>query len=277
MTDNFPSSIDNTVGVGATATQYRLLPLLMAFQFFNSGCVHTSSIEKREIEQPTYSTLDTQQYDKIQVRSVVYLPSKFPLEDFFRRMTKGEFTEAFKKIDLDYKASNTSDRALQEIIDAGFVPAYVEVKNQGPNAINIDEKDFILTNGKEEIPAFRSEFLPNEFAKFNPEAAAANVVNMGVVVVGFAAVTVAFFLLAQSSSSGSGPAPESPFGWFQNDEIFNDTTKITKVNYRSYLISPSQIETGQTRSGLLFFNLKNHPQADKLLPLHHLKISFRAN
>ncbi len=246
---------------------------LILFQLFHSGCIHTSSHEYRNIELPSRKGLSEQNFGEIKVDSAIYLPSKFPLTDFFSRLKKGEFTDAFKRIDLEYKQSTINDKVLEQIIDSGFIPVYVEIKNLGRNPIYIDEKNFALTNGtngKEEIKAFYSDTLPREFTKFNASAAAANVINTGIVIVGFAAVLAGMLIITSASSAGSLNFPNfHPNGNSSHIKVYNDTTTVTKVNYNSFLITSSVLNPGERKNGLLFFYTQD------LVGIHEFKLIYQ--
>lgn len=255
---------------------------LILFQLFHSGCIHTSSHEYRNIEIPSRKGLSEQNFGEVKVDSAIYLPSKFPLTDFFSRLKKGEFTDAFKRIDLEYKQSTINDKVLEQIIDSGFIPVYVEIKNQGKKPIHIDEKSFALTNiangtngtngtnGKQEIKAFYSETLPREFTKFNTSAAAANVINTGIVIVGFAAVLAGMLIITSASSAGSLSFPNfHPNGNSSDIKVYNDTTTVTKVNYNSFLITSSVLNPGESKNGLLFFYTQD------LVGIHEFKLIFQ--
>lgn len=240
-----------------------VISLWLVLSLLNSSCIHTQSHEYKEIKNPNASTppLMTKQFGDLQLRSVVYVPSKFPLSNFFTRLKKGEFTDAFKRLDLNYKQSNVNDEALAQIIDHGFIPAYVEVQNLGKESVILDEKNFFLSNGKNQIKGFYSEHLPKEFKEFSPAAVGANVINTGVVIVGFVAILAAFVVVASSSSSGN---PDFSFLGKDkdqvntNDGVYNDINTTTKVDYKNLLLTKTEIKPGETMRGLLFFNFENY-------------------
>lgn len=229
----------------------------------NSGCIHTSSRETKSLELPQNQGHSEQVFGNLKIASTVYLPTKLPLKDFFTRMKNGEFTQAFKKIDLNYKQSNINDEVLADILEAGFIPVYVQIENTGSEAVSLNEKNFILDNGPSQIKAYYAEALPKEFKKFNPKALAANVVNTGIVVIGFTALIVAM-LVAESRSSGalSFPKYSGPDLDDNQKQVFNSTTKTTQVDYKDYLITSSELKPGEIKKGLLFFNLKSTLELD---------------
>ncbi len=227
---------------------------LILIQAFTPGCIHVKTYETRAIELPSEKGLSMQQVDDLKIGSIVYLPSKLPLEDFFSRLRRGEFSDAFAKMDLNYKQSNTNDELIQKIIEAGFIPAYIEVKNTGEGPISIDEKTFALDNGKNQIKGFYADSLPREFERFSPTAVAANAVNLGIVIVGFAVVLAAMIILpsgAHFPDTGQGSSSS-----MSNDPL-NKTSETTKIDYKNYLLTATKIMPGESAKGLLFFYFEN--------------------
>lgn len=226
--------------------------LLMICQVLSSGCIHTPDYETKNMELPRIQEdLSVKAFGDAKIRNAIYLPSKLPLADFFSRVRRGEFTTAFKKIDLNYRSSNTNDEVLENIIESGFIPVYVEIKNQGQIPLIFNEKNFTVVTDQKETKAFYAESLPQEFKKFNSSAAAANVINTGIVIVGFAAVLGAMIFIQNNSSGGESPHP--PNTGNESQRIYNNITKTTHVDYKSYLISATTLKPGESKSGLLFF------------------------
>jgi len=225
--------------------------LVVICQIFNSGCIHTADHETKNIELPqTQEDLSVKNFGNVEIRSAIYLPSKLPLSDFFSRVRRGELSEAFKKMDLNYRPSHSQNKALEDIVESGFIPVYVEIKNQGDESLSFDEKNFTIIDHQREIKAFYSESLPREFKKFSTSAAAANVVNTGIVIVGFAAVLFAMIFIEKNSSGGD---PHLPNTGGSSPQIYNSTIKTTHVDYKNYLLSAATLKPGESKKGLLFF------------------------
>ncbi len=244
---------------------HRLTALLLVFtQMLGSGCIHTSTTDYKTVELPTNAASSAQINNDWEIKSLIYLPSKLPLSDFFSRLANGEFANAFKRIDLNYKGSNSKNEALQKILDDGIVPVYVEIKNTSQKSKFIYEKSFALANGKDQILAIDEREVPKEIRRLNPKAVAADAFNFGVVVIGMAAILVALVAVSAGCPGcnlwdlgrvgSGGSSPSSSTG---NNEIFNPVTKTTKIDYKSYLLSARKIEPGKSEKGLLFFRLKS--------------------
>jgi hypothetical protein len=248
----------------------KIFKIIISMVFFVSGCIHTQSYERKTLEMPSESSTNPIfENDLVSIKSVVYMPSKLPLSDFFLRLRKGEFKEAFRRVDLTYNESNFDNEVLQQIIDDGFIPAYIEVFNKDTKPLIFDEKDFVLSNGIKTVKGFYSDELPHEFKKFNTTAAAANVYNVSVVTVGFLAVLVGMVAVAGNATGGQPDFSQSN-GLNPQNNFLNKTTKITSVDYKNLLISNSKLDPGASKKGLLFFylgdtlDLKNY----KMIFLH---------
>ena len=230
-------------------------------QILNSGCVHTKPNEIQAVDLNQKNETLKIKNTSIPIEYLVYRSSQFPLADFFRGLKKGEYKEAFQRMDLRYRSSNFNNPALQELIDAGFIPVYVKIENKTVTPLSFDEKSFVLVDGSKTLTPIAVTDLPREFEHFSQEALAANVYNTGVVVVGFAAVlgvlviaTAGNGLIIPNNWGGGGGNSKSHSGLFSDSEpIYNDLQKTTKVDYRNYLIQSSTLKSGESAQGLVFF------------------------
>jgi hypothetical protein len=236
----------------------------------NLSCVHTLSKESQvvnanEVEKP----LDAASVvGPFKLQSLVYTESKLPLEEFFRRLTAGEFKKAFTSLDLRYRASNTDNKIMRELISDGFVPAYVRVQNISDKTQEISEKQFSITNGPIRAQAIQAEHIPREFKRINGKALAANVLNVGTVVVGMAALVGVLVLLKPSQfepSAGSGAGVGSD----SNTKVFNQTHLTTEIDYRDLVIRKKTLAPGEMAEGLLIFlNFSREPIQEFRLELN---------
>ncbi len=217
------------------------------------ACVHVAQEnETHELHAQPKSQLVPLNAQGVELNYAIYRTSQLPLGDFFTRLKQGEYKKAFRQADFHYRSANFNDKALNKLIESGFIPVYVKLKNTGTTPLTLDEKSFALTNEKEPKAAFYSDQLPQVFSEINPTAVAANVYNTGVVVVGFAAV-MAILVVAKSTSfptnTGSGLSTGG------NDPVYNDVHKYMRVNYKDYLIKKTTLQPGEEAKGLLFFYL----------------------
>ncbi|MBL7672281.1 MAG: hypothetical protein JNM39_17510 [Bdellovibrionaceae bacterium] len=246
---------------------------LLAFVYTsNQACIHVKSHERAAVhlpdEQGENQGVEMQKGDGFEIISILYRPSKLPLSDFFARMRKGEFQEAFRKIDLNYKQSNANDKAIIELVAHGYIPAYVQFKNTGSSSISFDEKNFSIVSESDQVKAFYADQLPYEFKSFNPTAAAANVYNIGVVTVGFFAVVLAMAIV---STSAKGSADFPNLKGLNIGPVLNETDRTMNIEYKDFLIHNTQLNSRGTSKGLLFFKV------DSLTGIHNYKLIFRPN
>lgn len=245
-----------------------LSSLVTCIYILNLGCIHTQSHERAAIEIPESQGVEMQVIANLEIGSLVYRPSKLPLSDFFSRISRGDFREAFQKLDFDYKQSNATDKAMIELIEHGYIPAYVQIKNLGSSPVSFDEKNFSLVSEVDQVKAFYSDQLPYEFKSFNPKAVAANVYNVGLVVIGFVGVVAAMAIVM---AAGHGSPELSGLGGFdglKDMKAINDTDRTTSIEYKNYLIHATQLKPQGTTSGLLFFKV------DNLTGIHNYKLVF---
>lgn len=245
----------------------KLTCLILAVTFiFNSGCITTPSYEDKTLDLPkTASGLSSQMAGSAKVDSLIYLPSKLPLETFFSKLKKGEFTQALKKVDLNYKPTNANNEALTQLIEHDFIPVYVEFTNTGTKTMTLREGHFWLTDGEHRFQAINSTELPLRFKKINGPAITANVINTSVLVVGVAALLVAIAVVSSNGGNSGGLS-----GLFGGDPfVMNDMYLTTRVDYKNYLISKKELAPGETKKGILFFSVKD------VSDLEDLKLNYQ--
>lgn len=235
----------------------------------NASCIHVSTVENQSIQldNTKHSYEETLVAPGLQIDSLVYTESLFPLEEFFTKLKSGQYNEAFHKINLNYKPSNIDNRVIAELIKEGLVPVYVNIKNTTDRPIAISEKNFFIYNEENQMPAIKLEDVPKAFVRFNSMAALANVYNVGATVLISAALIV---VLGASLRGGGGPiilpnggsrssASLGDHSGRADNDILNDTKKTIRINYKNYLIGEKTIEPKQSIQGLLFFHFSPNP------------------
>jgi hypothetical protein len=222
----------------------------------NSGCIHTSAIEDRNLSLKESDKTAEQMSERtsLRIESVIYSEGKWPLSDFFSRLMAGEFKEAIAKVDIRYVPSNTKNEILRELINDGFVPVFVRVKNTSAVPVQVSEAQFHIEDGKIRVRAIESTQIPRVFKRFSSEAFIANTINVGAVVLAF---TVLFYAMAESDNYGNGfrlfDFSSSSSGGGGDIKILNETEKTTRINYRNYLLKATTIPPHSETQGLLFF------------------------
>lgn len=247
--------------------------MLATSMAYSTGCIHINSRETAKVEIDEDAAGNMLRAGGLKIESLVYTPAKLPLEDFFARLSAGEFTQALREIDLRYQPSKTDNQALQELLAAGLVPVYVRVSNEGRKPVSYRESAFYLTDGASHYPPIASAELPHEFEHFSPVALGVNVYNTGVVVVGVAAMMCVLVLTKGPSLGGFVDPFDAPRGSRKRDDtgsnnqrskIYNDTTKTTKVDYKDYLLTASTLPPNGSSKGLLFFHLPGGANLDRM-------------
>lgn len=247
--------------------------LLILVILFNSSCIHVASTEYASIDLENTKTRyeESLVVGSTKIDHLIYTESVYPLEKFLDRLIAGDFKEILKKIDLEYKPSNTDNKIILELIKEGLIPVYVSIQNNGVEPITISEKDFFLDDNNQTIQALSFRKIPHYYQRFSSDAIFANTINIGVVVVstivGLAALGIVFkdVPIANVSSGQKWNSRYDKSGARireENSEILNEVRKTTQINYKKYLLSERVIEPNQSVQGLIFF--KKEPTNQKI-------------
>lgn len=277
----FETTSPPRIAAGASGRYYfamtrRSLSVLVALAVFATSCLHTRSRELVELDLDRRETaglrplLRSAEAEGLAVSHLIYTPGKLPLEDFFRRLSQGELRESLGAINAG-GPGNTRNEILRELLEAGLVPVYVRIRNEGPRARAFSERDFFLAAGPAGGRAIAAADVPREFERFHPEAFAANVLNVTTAVVIIAGVIV--LLAAACSGSSCSGLHDFPFGsgggghggssgGGSEGSMLNETTLTRQFGYRDYLLQPTMLEPGATAEGLIFFRM-NPQDADR--------------
>lgn len=236
----------------------RALHWILGFTLFvNAGCIHLPPAETKTVAPETSGPFTLNENRQYRIESMAYKREKYPLDDFLRRLKKGEFVEAFKAIHLNYQPSNTQNQALKELIEAGYTPVFVRFTNKTESEMNFDESYFKLIAENQRYSALSVKTLPREFSHFSFQSTVANVYNVTVVVVATLVLFAALGAL-RASPQGNWDGLFSDFSdggrhSQQSSNILNDVTIETKIDYRNHLIKKTVLGPGETTQGLLFF------------------------
>lgn len=226
---------------------------LSAIFFINTSCIHTKSKEIVPVvidnNNNSYQLLS----NDLMVKSFVYSESKYPLSEFFDKLSKGEFKDSFKNVSLTYKPSNTTNEVLRNLLKNGLVPVYVTLKNISSQDMKISFNQFQLSDGIYKFRAFDPSFVPNEIKRLSPTAIAANVYNITVSAV-FSVLIFGMLTMASVAPNGS----VNINGLTMNDnKVLNDTQKIIHFDYKNYILNEINLKPEEEFAGLLFFNTEN--------------------
>ncbi len=224
---------------------------------FSSGCISVRERERHRTAAdavPGAGALQRASTGEVEVRSFVYKPRLFPLEDFLKRFSRGDFKRAFRRANLRYNPSNADDKALRALLAHGIAPAYVEATNTGKESVDLSGLRLSLLDSSTQLEPIPNEGLPKAFEDFNPKAAAANVYNTGAAVVGCAAM---LSMLAVGVVAGGDPLGGAgvlaELGSNLDGEVYNALKMTTEVDYDGLLWKPVVLAPGEKARGLVFF------------------------
>lgn len=65
----------------------------------------------------------------IQVRGVIFSPAQWPLETSLKRAMRGDFHGVIDGFNLRFQSSNIPSGVLEDLYNAGYLPAYVQIAN----------------------------------------------------------------------------------------------------------------------------------------------------
>lgn len=231
--------------------------LIIFILLLQSHCIHTNSqiTESIAIKSAEKSTSRLITSESVKIDYVIYHPAKFPLTTFFRRLTKGEFTEAFKRFNLKYESANISNELLQELISHGFIPAYIQIKNIGPRGLKFSPTQLHLFSKDFDVPAIPYEEIPRALKQFNPEAFAANIYNVSVTIIGSVGLLAAL-TMANGPNSGGAIFPTNESLRYYDQKILNETQQTVQLDFREELLREQSLVPNASIRGLVFFRLE---------------------
>lgn len=223
----------------------------------NLSCVHTRSHENAPVELSTQTTPQkVVVYDDLKIESLLVTEDKWPAEDFFKNLQRGEMKVAFQRFDLRYKPANTDSKILRELVKDGFVPVVVRITNNGDHEKQISEKNFYLADGEQKYPALIFELIPREFERFNSAAVLANVYNVSLVTIGILGVVALMSLGTHGGGPLPSPIPGNSKSGSEDSEILNSVWKKTHIEYRDLVLTDEKIAPKQTLERIVFFKVR---------------------
>jgi hypothetical protein len=164
-----------------------------------SGCtkhVRRGAPETRHFEVD-WDQLDRQSldWDGWVIEGVPLTPSQWPLEGSVKSLFAGDFEGVIDRFDLRFHSSTLEGDVLEELYDAGYVPAYVRVANTADSPRRFEPLLLSLeADQRSRLFAVTPEELPATFERTDWGAA-----GMAVVV-----ATLTLFLVVLSVKEGRG-------------------------------------------------------------------------
>jgi hypothetical protein len=237
------------------------------------GCVRTDDRRDATVELDTDESkarLAVVRQDGLTLESLVYEPTRWPLEDFVAHLSLGRFRESMQSFDPRFHGTTSENEAIAALLDAGLIPVYVRVSSDRPEATWIAEGDLELSDGARSYELIPAAALPKEIERLNPKAVGANVVNVAVVV----GATV--ILVAALAKGGGGGGLGNPFGGVgsgggkrhterkEAPRVINPVMQTVTIDYRDFLLRQGFVDAKGVREGLVFFRAGTRPMWTKL-------------
>lgn len=236
---------------------------------FTTSCASKPShtVKHLNLDKVDAGNLKAVNTGPFQFSHLIYTSSKLPLEDFFNGVSTGQFNAAFKNLDLLYHPSNTENELLLQLLNHGFVPVFVSVKNNGAADVPLAIKNFMLIDGQSILSPIAKSEVPSRITRFDASNAMTNAFNAGVIILAMAALLAIIITSGAIPSGGhfpSGGDSGSSEDWYEPKA----TTIVTKVDYGRLLLEDQILKPNETARGLLLFQTKNkRPPANPKLQL----------
>ena len=186
------------------------------------------------------------------LQGLLLTPSQWPLEESMRRIFHGDLEGFITELSLTFRPSMIPDGVLQDLYDAGFIPAYVRLSNNSGQAVNFDPARVVVDvgNGVLLLPA-RPEELQARFTKFSGEKTGE--------AIGFALLVVVLVLLIVAASKNGGGHFDPSIGPGHGQESSNrPDTPTSKPNEPIIsddgLLRPMSISPNAYIEGVLLFH-----------------------
>jgi hypothetical protein len=225
-----------------------------------ASCIHVDSQDQMALNLPQpQQEVVSQKLENLNINTLIYHPTLYPLESSVRRLLSGELRESLERIDFSYQKANFDSDALTELIAEGLIPVYVKIENTQSTPFDLKRLALTLHSGKSAAPALNEKDLPRALKRVNYKAVGANIYNTAAVVVGTTAAFVAVAVIAAQSASPCCPDLNYPFKEFKNQKIYNPIIKKTTLTYESYLFQPTVLKEKESAQGLLFFDFQQKP------------------
>lgn len=226
--------------------------------FLNTGCIHLRTGESIKVELTEENGISKQSTESYELRSMVYSEDKYPLEDFLKKLGRGDFENSLKNINLNYKPANTDNIIFKKLISNGYTPAYFSYQNKTNTDIKINYKQFALTDGQNSVAPLSPIVIPKKIEKFNTKALAANTYNVTITVTGVVLLVLMLAYLQVPNLNLHG------VDYTQDDyKVLNPLDYTTRIDYQNFLLFERTIKPNESISGLIFFEKRKTDNFNK--------------
>ncbi len=184
--------------------QRRVLALSLSVSVVASGCVSSNKRERaeaaaRELDgaAPRLATAGP-----FTVTAAFYHPTLLPFEGFVRQLGQGEMNGALEALDWRYVPSNIEGELIEDLLDAGILPALVRVQNTGEAPASMAALMLGAETATNRGAAIPNDAIPAQLSVFDAKAFGANVAD-AVVTTALVVGVLATFYVAASQAKGS--------------------------------------------------------------------------
>lgn len=136
------------------------------------------------------------------VTAAFYHPTLLPFEGFVRQLGRGEMSGALEALDWRYVPSNVEGELIEDLLDAGILPALVRVQNTGAAPASMAALLLGAETASGRGAAIPNDAIPAQLSVFDAKAFGANVTD-AVVTTALVVGVLATFYVAASQAQGS--------------------------------------------------------------------------
>jgi hypothetical protein len=133
----------------------------------------------------------------LDARGVILSPSQWPLEASVKHLFRGDFSGVIDAFNWRFQSSKIPSGALEDLYDAGYVPAYVRVVNASDQPMAFSPTSLVIRDKLgAELSSIDPVSLPDRFQKIDWKKTG--------IVVAVSVLIVLVIVLAASSGKGHG-------------------------------------------------------------------------
>ncbi|MCH7478297.1 MAG: hypothetical protein IIA14_09360 [SAR324 cluster bacterium] len=145
------------------------LVLLPAFLFACTRQVARGPLETRRFAVD-WEALEPQRLQRgdLRIEGVVLTPAQWPLEASVKNLLKGDFLGVVTGLDLRFRPSTLRSDVLERLLEAGYVPAFLRVRNEGKQNAPFDPNwVFLRVDEETAFPPVPADGLPDLFQEID--------------------------------------------------------------------------------------------------------------
>jgi hypothetical protein len=189
--------------------------------------------------------------DGLEVRGVVLTPSRWPLERSLKRLFGGDVIGFVEGLELTFQPSRIPEGVLEDLFEAGFLPAYVRVRNTGDAPREFGPLWLaVAVDGERLLAPVAPAGLPETLARIDWEST-----GKGIVLV---ALLVAIVVLSAREGRSAGGRVNLP-GMHARGEVgmgsFPTATPPAGPPSEEGLLKAGTLAPGEAREGMVFFRV----------------------